>query len=157
VNSRNLIDIDQKLNTFNMKPQQHQSKGLNITLWILQFLLAAMYLMAGFTKLSRPIEKLAESLPWAAEVSEGLVRFIGASELLGALGLLLPSLLRIKPKLTVFAAIGLALVQLFAIVFHVSRGETSVIGMNFILFLIAVFIAWGRAKKVPITPKHKLA
>ena len=140
-----------------MNRQQKPSKALNITLWILQFLLAAMFLMAGFMKISQPIEELSKSLPWAAQVPEGLVRFIGASELLGAIGLILPALLRIKPILTPIAALGIAVVMLFAIFFHGSRGETSVIGMNIILLLIAVFIAWGRFKKAPIAPKGSFA
>jgi putative oxidoreductase len=129
------------------------NKGLNIALWITQVLLAALYLMAGSTKLFQPIEEIAKMLPWAAEMPAGLVRFIGLSELLGGIGLLLPALLRIQPKLTVFAAIGLSLVQVLATGFHLSRGETAVIGMNFLLLAMAVFIAWGRTKKVPIAPK----
>ena len=140
-----------------MKTQQKQSKAWNITLWILQFLLAAMFLMAGFMKLSQPIDELSKSLPWAAQVPEGLVRFIGAAEVLGALGLILPALLRIKPILTPIAALGIATVMLFAIFFHGSRGENSAIGMNVVLIIIAALIAWGRFKKAPIAPKGSLA
>ena len=96
---------------------------------------------------------MEQGLPWAAQVPEALVRFIGVAEVLGAVGLILPSLLRIQPKLTPIAAVGLALVMLFAVVFHISRGETPMIGMNFILIAIAAFIAWGRFKKAPIAPK----
>ena len=136
-----------------MKQQQQRSKALHITLWIAQALLAAMFLMSGFMKLSQPIDQLSKMLPWAAQVPEALVRFIGVAEVLGAVGLILPSLLRIQPKLTPIAAVGLALVMLFAVVFHISRGETPMIGMNFILIAIAAFIAWGRFKKAPIAPK----
>ena len=136
-----------------MKKQQQRSKALHITLWIAQVLLAAMFLMSGFMKVAQPIDQLSKMLPWAAQVPEALVRFIGVAEVLGAIGLILPSLLRIKPKLTLIAAVGLALVMLFAVVFHISRGETPMIGMNFILMAIAAFIAWGRFKKAPITPK----
>ena len=129
------------------------NKGLNIALWITQVLLAALFLMAGSTKLFQPINEIAKMLPWAAEMPAGMVRFIGLSELLGGIGLLLPSILRIQPKLSVFAAIGLALVQVLAAGFHISRGETSVIGMNFLFMAMAVFVAWGRAKKAPIASK----
>jgi putative oxidoreductase len=129
------------------------NKGLNIALWITQVLLAALYLMAGSTKLFQPIEEIVKMLPWVSETPAGLVRFIGLSELLGGIGLLLPAILRIQPKLTVFAAIGLTIVQVLAAGFHLSRGETAVIGMNFLLIAMAVFIAWGRTKKVPIAPK----
>lgn len=136
-----------------MKQQQQRSKALHISLWIAQVLLAAMFLMSGFMKVSQPIDQLSKMLPWTAQVSEGLVRFIGASEILGAFGLMLPSLVRIQPKLTPIAAVGLALVMLFAAAFHISRGETPAIGMNFILIALAAFVAWGRFKKAPITPK----
>ena len=133
--------------------QQQRSKALHITLWIAQVLLAGMFLMSGLMKVSQPIDQLSKMLPWATQVPEVLVRFIGAAEVLGALGLILPSLLRIQPKLTPIAAIGLGLVMLFAIAFHVSRGETAVIGMNFVLVALAAFIAWGRLKKAPIAAK----
>ncbi len=136
-----------------MKQQPQRSKALHITLWIAQVLLAAMFLMSGFMKLSQPIDELSKMLPWASQVSESLVRFIGAAEVLGALGLILPSLLRIQPKLTPIAAVALAVVMLLAAIFHISRGETPAIGMNFVLIAIAAFIAWGRFKKAPIAPK----
>jgi len=128
---------------------------LNIILWIAQVLLAGMFLMSGFMKVAQPIAELSKMLPWASEMPTGVVRFIGLSELAGGIGLLLPSILRIKPKLTAWAAVGLVVVMAFATVFHISRGETSVIGMNIVLMLIAVFIAWGRFKKVPIAEKGK--
>jgi putative oxidoreductase len=132
---------------------QKSSKVVNIVLWVFQGLLAAMFIMAGASKLFQTISELANSLPWVTEVPEGLVRFIGISELLGGLGLLLPSLLRIKPILTPVAALGLAAVMVLASIFHISRGETSVIGMNFVIMAIALFVAWGRMKKAPIHAK----
>lgn len=129
------------------------SKKMNIALWIVQSLLAAMFLMAGANKLFQSAEELVKMLPWVTSVPSGLVKFIGISELLGGIGLLLPSILRIKPILTSYAAIGLALVMLFASIFHISRGEYSVIGMNFVLTALALVVAWGRMKKAPISPK----
>ena len=104
-------------------------------------------------KLAQPIDQLSQMLPWASQVQEALVRFIGLSEVLGGVGLILPSLLRIKPQLTAWAAIGIAVIMLFATFFHISRGETGAIGMNIFLALLAAFVAWGRFKKAPITPK----
>ncbi|MHC2993725.1 membrane protein [Pontibacter sp. HJ8] len=132
---------------------QNNNKALNITLWIAQVLLAGMFLMSGFMKVAQPIEQLSQMLPWASEVPAALVRFIGISEVLGGLGLLLPALLRIKPQLTVWAALGLVAVMVFASIFHISRGEFSAIGMNLILAAVALFVAWGRAKKAPIQPR----
>lgn len=129
------------------------NKAINIALWIAQVLLALMFLMAGIMKTSQPVEALAESLPWVTSTPIALVRFIGISELLGGLGLLLPSILRIKPFLTVWAALGLVAVMILAAIFHASRGEFSAIGMNVILIALAAFVAWGRSKKAPIQAK----
>ena len=129
------------------------NKTINISLWVAQGLLAAMFLMAGIMKLTQPIDILSVSVPWVTDVPQMLVRFIGFSELLGGIGLLLPAILRIRPRLTAWAAAGLAIIQILAIPFHISRGESSVIGMNIILMLVAIFIAWGRFKKAPIQPK----
>ena len=133
--------------------KQQRSKALHIALWVAQVLLAAMFLMSGFMKLAQPIDQLSQMLPWASQVPEALVRFIGISEVLGAVGLILPSLLRIKPQLTAWAAIGIAVIMLFATFFHISRGETGAIGMNIFLALLAAFVAWGRFKKAPIIAK----
>ena len=112
-----------------------------------------MFIMAGAMKATQPIEALAESLPWVTTTPLALVRFIGISELLGGIGLLLPSILRIKPSLTVWAAVGLAVVMVLAAGFHASRGEFSAIGANAMFMAIAAFIAWGRSKKAPIAAK----
>ena len=132
---------------------QTQSKGWHITLWILQVLLAVAFGMAGFMKLSLPVAELAKQLPWTADVSTGLVRFIGVAEVAGALGLLLPALTRIRPSLTVLAAGGLALVMILAAGFHLSRGEAPMVAPNLVLALLAGLIAWGRSKKAPIAAK----
>ncbi|GAA5219382.1 DoxX family protein [Membranihabitans marinus] len=129
------------------------NKVLNIVLWIAQGLLAAMFIMAGSMKTFQPVEVLMESIPWVSSELLLLIRFIGISELLGGLGLLIPSILRIKPFLTVWAALGLALVMVLATGFHIIRGEFSSIGMNLVLLGFALFIAWGRSKKVPILAK----
>jgi uncharacterized membrane protein YphA (DoxX/SURF4 family) len=133
--------------------QKSPSKGLHITLWIAQVLLAGMFIMSGFMKVFQPIDQLSQMLPWASQVPQALVRFIGISELLGGIGLVLPALLGIKPHLTAWAALGLVTVMIFASIFHATRGEFSAINMNIILALIALFIAWGRFKKAPITAK----
>jgi putative oxidoreductase len=130
------------------------SRAVHISLWITQVLLAAMFLMTGFMKLSQPIDALAGQLPWVTSVPEALVRFIGAAELAGALGLVLPSLTRIQPRLTALAALGLLVVMALASAFHISRGEGAMVPMNFVLAAIAAFIAWGRGKRAPIAPRN---
>lgn len=129
------------------------NKAMNIGLWVAQALLAAMFIMAGGTKLAQPITTLAESMPWINNAPAALIRFIGASELAGGLGLLLPSILRIKPKLTVYAALGLVTIMILAAAFHASRGEFGAIGANLAFAAIAAFVAWGRSKKAPILAK----
>ena len=126
---------------------QKSSKALNVTLWIAQLVLAAMFLMAGFMKVATPIDKLAAQLPFVTDMPEALVKFIGVSEVLGALGLLLPSLLKVQPQLTMLAARALILLMVLALAFHVSRGEFSAIGTNLLLGAVAFFISWGRSKK----------
>lgn len=129
------------------------SRALHIGLWLAQILLAAMFLVTGSMKALQPITELAPNLPWVLDVPASLVRFIGVSELLGGLGLLLPSLLRIRPSFTPLAAIGLVVLMVLASLFHLFRGEAPVIGINLTLAAIAGFIAWGRSKKAPIQPK----
>ena len=136
-----------------MTTSQQGSKGINISLWATQGLLGAMYLMAGIMKSTTPVAEMAAKMAWVNEYPEAFIRFIGVSEFLGALGLILPSLLRIQPKLTVWAAIGLSLVQVFAIFFHIQHNETNVLGINFVMLLLSLFIAWGRSKKAPISAK----
>ncbi len=89
--------------------EQKKSKALHISLWVVQVLLALAFGMAGFMKVSMPISELAaKGMGFVNHTSEGLVRFIGTVELLGALGLILPAATRIKPILTPIAAIGIA-------------------------------------------------
>jgi len=137
-----------------MTNQKIPSKALHISLWIAQVILAAMFLMAGVMKSTQPIEQLGASMSWVNDFSAGMVRFIGISELLGGIGLLLLALLRIKPVLTPLAALGLFTVMVFALVYHITKGEYESLGMNVILGAIAFFIAWGRYKKVPIAEKN---
>jgi putative oxidoreductase len=84
------------------------------------------------------------------DVPRWLVRFIGTSELLGALGLILPAAMRIKPVLTGFAALGLLTIMVLAALFHASRGEFGMLRVNSVLGALAAFVAWGRLKKAPI-------
>lgn len=133
----------------------NSSKALNTALWAAQAFLAVVFLATGAGKLFLPMEKLYALIPWTKDVNSLPVRLIGLSEIIGSIGLILPTLLRIKPQLTSWAAIGIAFVMLLAILFNISMGETSVIGINIILFLTAVFVAWGRFKKSAISQKYK--
>jgi len=117
---------------------------MNVFLWIVQSILAAMFVMAGLMKSTQPKEKLAPKLPWVADFSAGTVRFIGVVELLGGLGLILPAATGIAPVLTPTAATGLAVVMVLAAATHVRRREPSAVAFNAVLFVLAAVVAWGR-------------
>lgn len=119
---------------------------MNIALWIVQALLAAMYLMAGQMKAFQPA-KVRENpqMTWAKNRSDGFIRFVGTSELLGALGLILPLVTGVLPWLTVLAAIGLTIIQVLAIFTeHLPKKEFNVIPVNIVLLALAVLVIIGR-------------
>ena len=126
------------------------SRGLHIGLWVVQILLALGFGMAAFMKVTTPAEELAKQMP---ALAPGLIRFIGVSELLGAIGLILPAATRILPKLTALAGAALAFVMVLAAGFHGMRGEFASLPVNFLLAGLAAFVAWGRYKKAPIEPR----
>jgi uncharacterized membrane protein YphA (DoxX/SURF4 family) len=115
---------------------------VNLTLWIIAGILAAAFAMAGLMKLAQPKAKLAESgMAWTEDFSEGQVKAIGAVEVLGALGLILPAAFDIAPILTPIAAAGLALTMLGATIVHARRGESSNIVVTLVLAALAAFVA----------------
>jgi len=124
---------------------------MHILLWIAQVLLACAFGMAGVMKATQPIDALTQAgIAWASQVPLALVRFIGVSELLGAIGLILPAATKIKPFLTPLAALGLLTIMILAMAFHLSRGEVQATPINIVLGGLAAFVAWGRTKKAPI-------
>lgn len=136
-----------------MTNQFQSSKALHMTLWLAQLILAASLIWATTMKWTQPPAALETMWPWTGQVPDWFVRFTGLVDLLGAMGLVLPSLLRIRPALTPIAALGVVALMVCASVFHILRGEASVIGVNLVFALLAVFIAWGRLKKAPILAK----
>jgi putative oxidoreductase len=129
------------------------TKSLRFVLWITQLLLAINFGISGYMKSRYSIEVLQMYAPWTPDVPFALVRFIGTVELLGALGLILPALTRVKPGLTALAAAFLSLTMVFAIGFHLARGESASMVFPLILGLMAAFVAWGRRYKAPILPR----
>lgn len=124
---------------------------LHVGLWIVQGLLAFAFLGAGAMKLSQPIDALLQGgMTFVTYTPEALVRFIGLSEVLGAVGLLAPSALRIQPRLTGIAAALLALVMVLAAGAHLTHGEAPMIVPNIVLGGLSAFVAWGRLVKAPI-------
>lgn len=84
---------------------------------------------------------------------EALVRFTGLVDLAGGLGVLLPALTRILPRLTVWAARGIIALQVLAGAFHLYRGEAMLLPFNLLLLAMAVFVAWGRNTRAPIASR----
>jgi uncharacterized membrane protein YphA (DoxX/SURF4 family) len=119
---------------------------VNVVLWIVASLLAAAFLASGMMKVSRPAPKLVEAgMGWVDDLPLGLVRFIGVTEILAAIGLILPPLVDIAPILTPLAATGIVVIMIGAIITHTRRkdGAGIIIG-NTVLLLLAAFVAWGR-------------
>jgi uncharacterized membrane protein len=117
---------------------------MNVFLWIVQAILAAVFALSGVMKTTQPKEQLAPRLPWVEDFSTGTVRLIGVAELLGALGLILPAATGIAPVLTPIAATCLAVVMALAAATHVRRREPSGVAFAAVLFALAVVVAWGR-------------
>ncbi|PTL82028.1 DoxX family protein [Vitiosangium sp. GDMCC 1.1324] len=129
------------------------SKALPASLWVVQALLGVVFTGTGLWKLSTPIPELAAMIPWAGQVPAAFLYATAVSDLCGGIGIVLPSLTRIKPGLTVLAALGCAALQVCAIVFHVSRGEAANTPFNFLLVALALFVFWGRRYRAPIQPR----
>jgi len=132
-----------------------RSNVLHISLWIAQVIVAGMFMMVGAMKTFTPIAELSLTIPWAKD-SEALIRFIGITEVLGALGLILPAALKISPRLTVWAAYGLTLTMVLASLFHIVRGEISAVPTPLVLGLLSAFIGWGRSTKAPIKASKRI-
>ena len=112
----------------------------NVLLWIVQGLLAVVFLFAGVTKLVLPIEAMAGpvALP-------GLfLRFLGVAEVLGAIGLILPGLLRIRPGLTPLAAVGLTIIMVGAIVITAMGGAFAPALVPLTVGLLSAWVVYGR-------------
>ncbi|MDR6192972.1 DoxX family protein [Siphonobacter sp. SORGH_AS_0500] len=124
-----------------------QSKLLKMSLWMVQILLAVTLIWAATTKWVQPINQLATMWPWTGDVSPEFVKLTACIDLLGGLGLIVPGLFQTKPQLIAFTAAGVVALMISAIVFHVTRGETSSVGFNAVFALLALFVAWGRYLK----------
>ena len=123
---------------------------MNIVLWIIQILLALLFLFAGGTKLILSIEKMNEMGSANQLHLPGLlIRLIGVFEVLGALGLILPGLFRVKTGLTPLAAAGLTIIMLGATVLTIIGDGFSMAIVPFITLLLVAFVAYGRWQIAP--------
>lgn len=117
---------------------------MNVFLWIVQALLAAMFAMSGLVKATQPKDRLIGRFPWAEDFSPATIRFIGVMGLLGAVGLIVPAATGIAAVLTPIAATGLAVMMALAAATHIRRDEPSGVVVTAVLFALAVLVAWGR-------------
>jgi uncharacterized membrane protein YphA (DoxX/SURF4 family) len=118
---------------------------MTYALWIIQSLLAALFLFAGGTKLILPLDVLTSmGSPNQIALPGWFVRFIGVVEVLGALGLILPGLLRIRPGLTPLAAAGLVIIMIGATVLTLAGGDVAPALIPLAVGLLSAFVAYGR-------------
>jgi uncharacterized membrane protein YphA (DoxX/SURF4 family) len=123
---------------------------MTYVLWAVQVLLALLFLFAGGMKLILPIEAMTKDMPMPGP----FLRFIGVAEVLGALGLLLPGLLGIRPSLTPLAAAGLVIVMLGATGLTLSMGQVGMALIPLAVGLLAAFVAYGRWRLAPLRSKR---
>ena len=131
-----------------MEKNQVKLKTINIVLWSLQITLAATFCWGGFVKLFTPAEELSRMWPWT-EGNDLLVTTAGIADTLAGIGIILPRLLRIWPAITPYVGYGIIFLMGAAIIFHVSRGEVSNLGINIAVIFLAVVtvLLWKFLKK----------
>jgi len=117
---------------------------MNVFLWIVAGVLALLFLFAGTTKVVRSKEQLAEQMAWVEDFSPGMIRLIGALEVLAAVGLVVPPLVGVAPVLAPLAALGLVLMMIGAAVTHARRKEFPMIAVNLVLLALAAVVVVGR-------------
>jgi hypothetical protein len=121
---------------------------MNSVLWMVQGLLAALFLFAGGTKLVLSLETL-NSMSNQTPLPGLFLRFIGVAEVLGAIGLILPGLLRIRTALTPLAAAGLAIIMIGATAITLAGGDVAPALIPLVVGLLAAFVAYGRWRLAP--------
>ena len=125
---------------------------MSYALWAVQGLLALLFLWAGGIKLILPLEQLTGPIP----LPGWLVRFIGVAEVLGALGLILPGLLGIRPGLTPLAAVGLVVIMIGATAITLAGGDVGAALISLVVGLLAAVVAYGRWRLAPSAPSAAL-
>ena len=116
---------------------------MNIALWVTQILLALIYGLAAYRKLFQ-LEKVRADQEWARRSSDGYIRFVAASQLLGVAGMLFPIPTGIFPWLTPLAAIGFCIIQILGAQWHIRLKEYKILPMNLFLFILSLFVVIGR-------------
>ena len=122
-------------------------------LWVLQWVLGLYFIAIGVMHFVVP-EGLPDVMSWMYDLSDTLHYVSGVAEILGGLGLILPSVTRIRPELTPIAAVGLIAVMAGAIVWHIGRDELANVGFNIGNIVLLAYVAYGRVRLVPIQAKR---
>ena len=122
-----------------------RSNRTNLWLWIVQVLLAVVFLFTGGSKMAMPSEVLAAQ----SHLPGAFMKFIGVCEILGALGLVLPGLLRVRPQLTPLAAVCLLVIMIGATV-STAILIPALLPMPVIVGLLTAYVAYGRWRLAPL-------
>lgn len=126
--------------------------GHNKALWIIQWVFGLYFIAIGVMHFIVP-EGLPDVMGWMYELSDTLHIVSGTAEILGGLGLILPAVTRIRPELTAFAAAGLFIVMVGAIIYHAGRGEAQSIATNALIALFMAYVAYGRWRLAPLSSR----
>lgn len=129
---------------------------MNRALWILQIVFGVYFVAIGVLHFIVP-DGLPETLAWMYDLSDTLHVISGLAEILGGLGLILPAVTGIMPKLVPLAAAGLMLVMVGAVIYHLGRGEVLNIVLNLVMIALLGFVAYGRSRAHPHTPRAATA
>ena len=127
---------------------------MNILLWVLQVLLAVVFIAHGLLLLMPPPDIAAQML---MSLPRWFWVFLGVAEVAAAIGLTLPGLTRVMPSLVTWAALGIMIVMISATIYHVMRNEISSAVVTFVLLLMATFVAYVRLRVMPIAARRSLA
>ena len=126
------------------QPQSRADRNLHMTVWAAQVVILLGFGVGATMKILLPIPTLAGIWSWAGDLPPLAVRTLGVIDLLGGLGVVLPTVTGIVPRLTILAALGCVALQLCAMTFHILRGEIEDVPVNVVLLALAAFIALGR-------------
>jgi putative oxidoreductase len=129
--------------------------GHDRVLWILQWVFGLYFIAVGIMHFIVP-EGLPEIMSWMYDLSDTLHLVSGTAEILGGLGLILPGLTRIRPELTPLAAVGLIVVMVSAIIWHLGREEFTSIGGNVVSIVALSYIAYGRWRLAPLAHRSRI-
>jgi uncharacterized membrane protein YphA (DoxX/SURF4 family) len=122
---------------------------MNLTLWIIQVLLAIVFAVTGTAKITQPRMALAGRMHWVTDATDAQVKGIGLLEVLAAIGLVVPPVLHIATFLTPLAAVGVVLLMIGATITHLRLGERQTLPVNVVLLVLAALVALARFGPYP--------